>query len=175
VRIFLLLCLFLTACTNGERPLQFNLGIEVVQLDWNKAIDATSVVLLDNVMEGLTTYSNALQGYRPDLLRPLPALAASWSVSDGGTVYRFHLRPGVRWTDGQPLVAQAFVDSWRRLLDPETRSANAYHLFDIENARAFNEGKLKDFSTVGVRAVDDLTLEVKLRRQAPYFLHVSCP
>jgi oligopeptide transport system substrate-binding protein len=172
VRIFLLLCLFLTACTNGERPLQFNLGIEVVQLDWNKAIDATSVVLLDNVMEGLTTYSNALQGYRPDLLRPLPALAASWSVSDGGTVYRFHLRPGVRWTDGQPLVAQAFVDSWRRLLDPETRSANAYHLFDIENARAFNEGKLKDFSTVGVRAVDDLTLEVKLRRQAPYFLHL---
>ncbi|RZA09101.1 MAG: peptide ABC transporter substrate-binding protein [Proteobacteria bacterium] len=162
----------LAGCSNGARPLKFNLGIESTQLDWNKAIDATSVVLLDNVMEGLTTYSAALQGYRPDLLRPLPALAASWSVSEGGRVYRFHLRPGITWTDGQPLVAQAFVDSWQRLLNPETRSANAYHLFDIENARAYNEGRLKSFSSVGVRALDELTLEVHLRRQAPYFLHL---
>lgn len=167
-----LLVVFAAGCTGSDRPLQFNLGIEAVQIDWNRAIDATSVVLLDNVMEGLTSYQDSLQGYRPDLLRPLPALAASWSVSEGGTLYRFHLRPGVTWTDGVPLHAQAFVDSWRRLLDPETRSANAYHLFDIENARAFNEGRLKDFSKVGVRAIDAQTLEVKLRRQAPYFLHV---
>ncbi|MGZ3712554.1 MAG: peptide ABC transporter substrate-binding protein, partial [Bdellovibrionota bacterium] len=171
-RALILLCALLFGCSGNDRALQFNLGIEALQLDWNKAIDSTSVTILDNVMEGLTTYSDPVKGARLDLIRPLPALTEYWTVAEQGRVYRFRLRPGTVWTDGMPLKAQQFVDSWERLLSPATHSANAYHLFDIVNARAFADGKIKEFSQVGVKAVDDLTLEVTLRKPVPYFLHL---
>lgn len=164
--------LLLVGCSSSERPLQFNLGLEALQLDWNRAIDSTSVTILDNVMEGLTTYSDPVKGARLELIRPLPALAEYWEVSEEGRVYRFRLRAGTVWTDGVPLRAQQFVDSWERLLSPATHSSNAYHLFDIQNAREFAEGKIKDFSRVGVKVVDELTLEVRLRQPVPYFLHL---
>lgn len=160
----------LASCSSPSQPLQFNLGVETVQLDWNRAFDATSAVLLDNIMEGLTTYSEAPTGGRAELVRPMPALAASWSVSNDGRLFRFQLRKGVRWTDGVELEARHFADSWERLLS--RKSPNAYHLFDIENAQSYSEGKEKDFGKVGVKAVDRYTLEVRLRRSAPYFLHL---
>lgn len=170
--VLFLLLVTLSACTGGRRPLQFNLGSEAVQLDWNRSIDTTSMVLLDNVMEGLTSYVDSLHGHGADQLRPMPALAASWAVSEGGKVYRFHLKPGVFWSDGVPLEAAHFVHSWERLLSPETGSPNSYQLLDVENAQAFLQGKLKDFSRVGVKALDAATLEVRLRRPVPYFLHL---
>lgn len=162
----------MAGCSLQSRPLQFNLGNEALQLDWNRSIDTNSMVILDNVMEGLTSYVDSLHGVGADLLRPMPALAASWSVSDGGKTYRFHLRPGVFWSDGVALEASHFVDSWERLLNPAIGSANSHQLLEIENAAAYLHGKLKDFSRVGVKAVDPLTLEVKLRRPTPYFLHL---
>ncbi len=171
-RTLLVFFVLLTGCSGRERPLQFNLGDEAVQLDWNRTIDSSSAVILDNVMEGLTSYVDSLEGSSADLLRPMPALAFSWSVSEGGKVYRFHLRPGVFWSDGVALEARQFVDSWERLLNPVTASSNAYQLLDIENAAAYAEGRLKDFSKVGVKALDSLTLEVRLRRPVPYFLHL---
>ncbi len=167
-----LFLLTLSACSAGERPLQFNLGNEAVQLDWNRSLDSTSAVILDNVMEGLTSYADSLHGPRAELLRPLPALASSWSVSEEGRVYLFHLRSGVFWSDGVELTAQHFVDSWRRLLDPATGSSNSYQLLEIVNAAAYAAGRLRDFSKVGVRALDPYTLEVRLRRAVPYFLHL---
>ncbi len=168
----LFLSLFLLSCSYTERPLYFNLANENLQLDWNRAIDSNSFLLLDNVMEGLTTYSSNTQNASFDLIRPTPALAASWSVSDGGKTYLFRIRKGVFWSDGVELEAGHFVDSWERLLSPKLRSANAYHLFDIESAQSFYEGKEKDFRKVGVKALDRYTLQVKLRRQVPYFLHL---
>jgi oligopeptide transport system substrate-binding protein len=162
--------LFLFGCSGGERPLLFNLGVENVQLDWNRAIDSTSAVVLDNIMEGLTTYADSLQGSRAELMRPMPGLAASWSVSNEGKVYRFLLKKNVHWTDGVELEARHFVDSWERLLSHG--SPNAYHLFEIENAQDFSEGREKEFGRVGVKALDRYTLEVRLRRPAPYFLHL---
>jgi oligopeptide transport system substrate-binding protein len=169
VRAFFLLFL-LVGCS--ERPLQFNLGNEAVQLDWTRSIDISSSVILDNVMEGLTTYADSLQGADAELLRPMPALAASWAVSDGGKVYRFHLRGGVFWSDGVELDARHFVDAWERLLNPRTESANAYQLLEVEGAAAYSRGALKDFSQVGVKAIDSRTLEVRLRRPVPYLLHL---
>ncbi len=167
-----LLFVLLTGCSMGQRPLQFNLGNEALQLDWNRSIDTNSMVLLDNVMEGLTSYVDSINGFGADLLRPMPALASSWSVSEGGRVYRFNLKRGVFWSDGVELTARHFVDSWRRLLSPEIGSPNSYQLLEIENAGAFLQGKIKDFSLVGVKALDDFTLEVRLRRAVPYFLHL---
>jgi oligopeptide transport system substrate-binding protein len=165
--------LFFTAgCSLGSRPLQFNLGNEALQLDWNRSIDTNSAVLLDNVMEGLTSYVDSLHGFGADLLRPMPALASSWSVSEGGRVYRFNLKRNIYWSDGVELVAQHFVDSWERLLNPGNGNANSYQLLELENAAPYVQGKLRNFSQVGVKALDPYTLEVRLRRAVPYFLHL---
>jgi oligopeptide transport system substrate-binding protein len=165
-------CLALLCGCSSDRTLQFNLGNEAVQLDWARAIDTSSGVVLDNIMEGLTSYVDSLPGSEAELLRPMPALAFSWAVSDGGRTYRFLLKPGVFWSDGVELEAQHFVDAWERLLNPATASANAYQLHEIDGAAPYAEGKLKDFSRVGVKAIDKHTLEVHLRRPVPYFLHL---
>ncbi len=99
-----------------------------------------------------------------------PAVAQSWVISDDKRTYTFQLRPGVKWSNGQPVTAQDFLNSWRRVLLPETASEYAYLFYHIVNAQAFNEGKLKDFGQVGVKALDERTLRVELTSPTPYFL-----
>jgi len=170
--LFCFFVLIFISCSRGKDTLQFNLVNETIQLDWNMAVDPSSIVILDNLMEGLTSYAESLKNSRGAQLRPMPALAASWTVLDGGKRYRFHLRKNVFWTDGEVLRAQHFVDSWKRLLDPLTKSEASYHLYDIIGAKEFAEEKIKDFSSVGIKAIDDSTLEVLLKYPAPYFLHL---
>ncbi len=101
---------------------------------------------------------------------PQPAAAERWEVSPDGLVYTFHLRSGARWSNGEPVTAQDFVDSYRRALDPATAAPKA-GLFDlVRGAAAFRRGELKDFAHVGFRARDAATLEVTLVRPAPHFL-----
>lgn len=168
----LLLFLLLVSCTIQEKPLRFNLGVDVFELDWNRAIDANSVIILDNIMEGLTSYAESIQGAKADYFRPRPALAQSWTVDENGTRYVFKIRKHVYWTDGEELVAKHFVDSWQRLLSPKASMPNAYHLFGIVGARDYAEGKIQDFSHVGIRALGDYELEVRLLYKIPYFLQL---
>src|SRR5262245_14928880 len=107
------------------RVLRINLETEPPTLDWNLATDGVSIVAIEQLMRGLTRLG-------PDLV-PQPDLAESWQVSDDGRTYTFKLRPGVLWSDGVPLRAQHFVDSWQRLLDPKTAAEYAYSLFGIHN------------------------------------------
>lgn len=105
--------------------------------------------------------------------RSTPGVAASWEISPDQLTYTFHLRPNARWSDGRPVVAGDFVKSWRRTLDPATASAYSYQLFEVKGAEEFAntpEGKVGDFSKVGVTATNDLTLVVRLRQITPYFL-----
>lgn len=102
--------------------------------------------------------------------RPQPGAAESWELSGDGKVYTFRLRDGLLWSDGAPLTAGDFVASWRRTLEPSTASEYAYQLHYIKNARAFNEGELEDFSSVGVSAPDDRTLRIELENPTPFFL-----
>jgi len=141
--------------------LRINLGTEPPTLDWTLATDGVSIKLINQLMEGLTRMG-------PDL-RPQPALAERWDVSPDGTTYTFHLRPGVRWSDGEPLRAGQFVDAWRRLLAPATAAEYAYFLFPVRNARAFNAGEIDDPAQIGVRAADDATLVVELEAPLVYF------
>jgi oligopeptide transport system substrate-binding protein len=101
--------------------------------------------------------------------KPQPGMAESWTVSEDGRIYTFTLREGLTWSDGTPLTARDFVESWRRTLDPATASEYAYQLHYIKNARAFNEGKSADFSQVGVSAPDEQTLRVELENPTPFF------
>jgi len=99
-----------------------------------------------------------------------PGMAESWKISEDGLRYTFYLRPNVVWSDGQPVTAQDFADSWRRTLEPATGSLYNYQLHYLKNGEAFARGELKDFSQVGVRALDDHTLEVELENPTPFFL-----
>ncbi len=115
-------------------------------------------------MEGLVAFD--------EKMKVVPALAESWKMSPDGKTYTFKVRPGLKWSDGIPLKAQDFVYSWERLLTPATAAAYSYLLFDVVGAEAFAQGKSKDFSTVGIKAVDDLTVQVKLARPVAYWIYI---
>ncbi|HEY9777334.1 MAG TPA: peptide ABC transporter substrate-binding protein [Planktothrix sp.] len=155
----------------GPEPdtLRINLGAEPPGLDWNISTDSTSFDVVCNLMVGLTQYTPQLKCD--------PACASSWEVLDGGRRYLFHLRKDVFWTDGKPVVAGDFEYGWKRLLDPKTAAEYAYLFYDVVNAYEYNTGKLKDSSAIGVKALDDYTFEVRLRKPAAYFLYLTaiCP
>ncbi|TAH53144.1 MAG: hypothetical protein EYC68_04595 [Chloroflexota bacterium] len=102
-------------------------------------------------------------------LNVLPHTARSWEVLDGGRRYVFHLREDVSWTNGTRVTADDFEWAWKRNLAPATHSLSAELLDEIEGARNFREGRSSDPSKVGVRALDTLTLEVRLVKPIAYF------
>jgi oligopeptide transport system substrate-binding protein len=105
---------------------------------------------------------------------PQPGIAENWDLSNGGKTYIFHLRANAKWSNGDPVTANDFAQSWKRVLLPETASEYAYLLYHIKNAQPFNEGNLKDFSQVGINVIDSRTLEVTLEAPVPYFLDLCC-
>jgi ABC-type oligopeptide transport system substrate-binding subunit/class 3 adenylate cyclase/ribosomal protein L40E len=104
----------------------------------------------------------------------IPDVAQSWEISEDGCRYVFHLRDDVYWSDGTQVTAEDFVYSWIRSLNPavEAPGGKNLRLYDIKNARAYNEGDLSKHDQVGVMAIDKLTLGVELERAASYFLHM---
>lgn len=99
-----------------------------------------------------------------------PGQAERWTISADGRVYRFTLRPGLRWSNGEPLTAADFVYSLRRVVDPAVGSGYAYLLAPILNADAIIAGTIKDPARLGVRALDPRTLIITLAAPTPYFL-----
>lgn len=106
---------------------------------------------------------------------PDPGVAESWEISEDGKEYVFTLREDAKWSNGDAVTANDFVFAWKRVLDPASTPAPpyAYQLYYIENAEQFNTGEITDFSQVGVEAVDEKTLKVKLANPTPYFLGLT--
>lgn len=100
----------------------------------------------------------------------IPGQAESWTISDDGTVYTFKLRQDAVWSDGVPVTAQNFVDAFQRLFDPATAAEYAYLQFPIKNSSKIAAGEITDFSQLGVKAIDDKTLEITLEASTPFFL-----
>lgn len=168
VAILFTAVLLITGCggndKSGSAPrdtLNVNLGNEPPTLDWSLATDSTSINIINNIMEGLTKFG---EDFTPE-----PNLAESWRISEDRKTYTFKIREGVKWSDGKPLTAGDFEYSWKRILNPETGGDYAYSLYDVENAEEYNTGAIKDAGKVGVKALDDRTLEVRLKRPAAYF------
>jgi len=149
----------------ARQALVYNNGVEPQTLDPTLMTGLPELTLAMALFEGLT-------GLHPKTLEPVPGIARSWDISPDGRTYTFHLRPS-RWSDGAPLTAGDFVFAWRRALAPETAAQYAQLLYPIAGARAFNEGKAKDPESLGVRALDALTLEVRLENPLPYFLELT--
>lgn len=98
----------------------------------------------------------------------VPGAAASWEHNEDMTGWVFHLQPEGKWSDGAPVTAHDFVFAYNRLLHPDFAGPYAEMLYFLEGAEAFNKGETTDFSQVGVKAVDDFTLQLKLREPVPY-------
>lgn len=96
---------------------------------------------------------------------PIPGMAETWDVSEDGLTWTFSLREAT-WSDGVPVTAHDFVTAWTRIADPETGAQYVSLLFPIKGLEAVSNGA--DPSELGIRAVNDLTLEVQLENPAPY-------
>ncbi len=102
----------------------------------------------------------------------VPGQADHYEVSEDGLVYTFYLRDDIKWSDGEPVKAGDFVYSWRRLVNPDTASDYGYFLDGIVlNAAAIQAGE-KAPEELGIKAIDDKTLEITLESACPYFLEI---
>jgi oligopeptide transport system substrate-binding protein len=139
---------------------------EPADLDPAKASLPDEFFIIRALSEGLVT--PALENGTPRA-----GAAESWEMSTDGMTYTFHLRSRATWTNGEPVTANDFVASYERVLTPDTAAPKPDMFFMVKNAREFATGQLKDFSAVGFRAADPLTLVVTLTRPMPQFLHYA--
>jgi oligopeptide transport system substrate-binding protein len=161
------------ACGGGDRPvdaaardgiLLMGNGSEPMSLDPHLVTGVPENRVISALIEGLISY------HQTDADEPEPGVAEAWEHNGDYTVWRFRLRENARWTNGDPVTAGDFAYSWQRILSPALGSQYAEMLYVIRNAREFHEGQIQDFGQVGVRAVDDRTLEVALKGPTPHFL-----
>ncbi|MGE7634082.1 peptide ABC transporter substrate-binding protein [Bacillus paramycoides] len=164
--------LFLTACTNKanksdteaqKQVLNLTVSEEIPSLDTAKTMDGTSAHVMQNIFEGLYVLD--------DQDNPIPAVAKSFERSEDGKKYTFDLRKDAKWSNGDPVTANDFMFAWRRAVSHETASQYAYMLFYIKNAKEINKGAIPP-NELGVKVVDDYTLEVELEQPTPYFLQL---
>lgn len=146
-----------------EQILERGAHTDVTDLDPHTAINITEMDVISSLFEGLVSED-------PVDLHPVPAVAEKWDVSPDGLTYTFHLRANARWSDGSPVTAGDFVDSWKRILTPSLGAQRAGLLYIIQGAEAFHKGVAADFAQVGVRALDPRTLQVRLEHPTAYFL-----
>ena len=129
----------------------------------NSSVNGSRII--NCLMEGLISY------HRDDDNIPEPGVAESWSHDGSYRVWTFQFRDGARWSNGDPVTAHDFVYSYNRILNPELGARYAQLLYTIKNAQAYNESKVP-FSDVGVRAIDDSTLEIELEGPTPHFPNI---
>jgi oligopeptide transport system substrate-binding protein len=173
--LFIVLFSFaIAACTGGETNvssgnrdgiLHFGNGSEPQGLDPHVVTGVPENKLIRALFEGLAVKN-------PYTLEPEPGVAKSWEFSEDGRIITFHINPAARWSNGDPMSAHDYVWSWRRALNPVMGNLYAYMLFPVKNAEAYATGKLEDVSELGVKALDDLTLQVTLTEPTPYFIQL---
>ena len=170
----LLITLLLSACGSPESnvssgnkngTLHWGNGTEPQSLDPHIATGVPEHKIITALMEGLVAKDSRT-------LEPRPAVASSWDISEDGRLYTFYLRKNARWSNGDPHNAHDYVWSWWRALQPALGNLYAYMYFPIDNAREYYQGTITDFDQVGVKALDDYTLQVRLKNPTPYFLQL---
>lgn len=142
--------------------LDFNIATNPKTMDPILNADMTTSQLIGNLFRGL--YTNDL-----DAKAVIPAVAKDHKISDDGLVYTFNLRKDAKWSDGKGVTAKDFVFAWLRGMDPATAAEYSTTYYPIKGARAFTEGTGTK-EEVGVKALDDYTLEVTLEAPTAYFI-----
>ena len=154
-----------TRVSSGDREqiLYVGNGTEPQDLDPNIITGVQEFHILMSLLEGLVAED-------PVDLHPVPGVAESWESSPDGKIWTFHLRKNAKWSNGEPVTARDFFESYKRILSPGLASEYSYMHYIVHNAQAYNEGKIKDFNQTGYKVLDDYTLQVTLDNSTPYFL-----
>ena len=146
-----------------KQTLVYNIGADPKTVDpaLNEAVDGS--IIISNAFEGLCRLD------KND--KAIPGVAKDWKISDDKLVYTFNLRDDAKWSDGKKVVAGDFEYAWKRALDPKTGAAYAYQLYYLKGGEEYNvkNGKAEE---VGVKAIDEKTLQVTLNSATPYFLEL---
>ena len=172
--ILLATCVTLTGCGSSETnvvagnksgTLYWGNGTEPQSLDPQIATGVPEHHIISAVMEGLVLKDRKT-------LEPRPGVAKTWDISNDGRVYTFYLRENAKWSNGDAHTADDYVWSWWRALQTTLGNQYAYMLFPIKNAKRYYDGETSDFSDVGVKAINNRTLQVTLTNPTPYFLQL---
>lgn len=150
----------------ADQTLRLNAAADVPTFDPAQAQDNQAHLALSLTYEGLAR----LEGNKE-----VPGVAEKWEVSPDGLTYTFYLRKDAKWSNGDSVTANDFAFGWERVLSPQTKPAPpyAYQLYYLKNAEQYNKGEITDFSQVGVKVVDDYTLQVELNNPTPYFVNLT--
>lgn len=160
--------LVLSACSSGggskgksDETLDLHINGDIPTMDSAMATDGLSFDMFFQTMEGLYTLD------KDD--KAIPAVAkGDPKITNDGKKWTIKLRDDAKWSNGDPVTAHDFVFAWRKVVDPDTASEYAYILYDIKNAEEINSGDKKP-EELGVKAVDDHTLEFELTKSLPYY------
>ncbi|MDH2436546.1 ABC transporter substrate-binding protein [Pokkaliibacter sp. MBI-7] len=149
----------------AKQEIVFNNGAEPATLDPQKMEGTPESRIARNLFEGLVI--------QDDKGNILPGVATSWDVNDNNTVFTFHLRDDAKWSNGDPVTAGDFVFAWQRAVDPKTASPYSWYIemTTMANASDIINGK-KSPDQLGVKALDDHTLQVVLDKPIPYFIRM---
>lgn len=165
----LLTLLACTALAKSPMVLRIGNGAEPQDLDPQAVTGEPEHKILMALFEGLVSAD-------PKDLHPIPGQAESWEISKDGRIYTFHLRAGLKWSNGDPITADDFVQSYKRMITPAFAAENAYLIYNfVQGAEEYYKGELKDFSAVGFKAIDARTLQVTLKNPTPFLLKlIAC-
>lgn len=180
IALALALCMMVSAVSfvAADEPVVINACIasepETIDPGLVSSVDGSTYAqhMFENLMKYQQIAENPANDPNMNLTEVVPGQAASYTVSEDQTVYTFTLRDDIFWSDGQPVKAQDFVYAWKRLVDPATASDYGYFLDNIVvNAAQIQAGE-KDKEELGIKALDDKTLEITLEAPCAYFLEV---
>jgi len=148
----------------GEgKVMRYNLSSPTKTIDPTLNASVDGAIIIVNAFEGLMRLD--------ENDKAIPGIAEKYEISEDGLTYTFHLRDA-KWSDGEPVTAKDFEYSWKRALDAATASEYAYQMFYLKNGEKFNSGEAT-VDEVGVKAIDEKTLEVTLEAAVPYFIELT--
>lgn len=177
VNNLVLLCIFIyttnfliTGCSrtkkeNGQNIVTFNLRSEGKTIDPTLQTSESSSKVDGMCMEGLVSLGK-------NSGEIIPGTSDKWTVSKDGKIWIFHLRKNAKWSNGKTVTANDFFFAFKRALTPITAAQYSYLLYGIENAEEYNLGKIKDFSKVGIKVINEFTFKIILKYGIPYFKQI---
>lgn len=153
--------IFTPKTVDAAKTISLNAGMEPTGLNTLTSTYAIEFSLFKHMYENLVTLD--------DDDNTVPGAAESWDYDEDTLTYTFHLRKDGVWTNGDPVTAKDFEFAWSQALNPEVASDYAYFLYFIKNAEKYFNGEVT-WDEVGVKVVDDYTLEVTMEQPTPYAL-----
>ena len=175
INVLSITLIFLIGCSENISPVDSGLknqiyhhgnGSEPQGIDPHIVTGVPEHHILISLCEGLTIPNpnpSGSDGY-------IPGTAESWTISDDGKEYIFNLNKNAKWSNGEPVTADDFVWSWKRILTASLGSQYPDMLYYLEGAYEYHNGLIDNFDEVGVKALDTHTLKVNLKNPTPFFI-----